>query len=141
MRATYQIADTTVETTDEPHPKTRAREVEKAFSDLLDAEVNLVTQMSVPAHIDVYGKSDVGITFEMSDWANETVRNGFGFFALDRNLADFFGESEGSANVTGQVLEKDLTVKEVIAILIDNGDLQKAVNEMTTTARNPTLTR
>jgi len=130
MRATYKIADTTVETTDEPHPKTRAREVEKAFHDLLDAEVNLVSQMSPPAHLDLYGQDDVGITFEMSDWANETVRNGFGFFALDRNLNDYFGESEGSANVTGQVLERDLTVRQVIAILSENGDLQKAANEV-----------
>jgi hypothetical protein len=130
MRATYQIADTSVETTDEPHPKTRAREVEKAFSELLDVEVNLVSQMSPPAHIDLYGQSDVGITLEMSDWANETVRNGFGFFSLDRNLNDYFGESEGSSNVTGQVLEKNLSVDQVIAILGENGDLQKAVNEI-----------
>jgi len=130
MKATYKIDDTTVETTDEPHPKTRAKEVEKAFSDLLDVEVNLVSQMTIPGHIDVYGKSDVGATFEMSDCANETVRNGFGFFALERNLPDYFGESEGSANVTGQVLEKNLSVRQVIAILAENGDLQKAVNEI-----------
>jgi hypothetical protein len=86
--------------------------------------------MTPPAHINLYGKSDVGITIQMSDWANETVRNGFGFFSLERNLNDFFGESEGSSNVTGQVLEKNLSVDQVIAILSENGDLQKAINEI-----------
>lgn len=130
MKARYEIADTTVETTDEPHPKARAREVETAFSDLLNAEIDLIGRMTPPSHRDLYGHADVGITLDMSDWADETVRNGFGFFALDRNLPDYFGESEGSANVTGQVLEKDLSVRQVIAILSDNGDLEKAANEV-----------
>lgn len=130
MRATYDIADTTVETTDEPHPKTRAREVEAAFQDLLNTEIDLIGRMTPPAHKDVYGKSGIGITLDMSDWADETVRNGFGFFSLDPDLPDFFGESSGSSNVTGQVLEKGLSVRQVIAILSDNGQLRKAANEV-----------
>jgi len=130
MQATYQIADTTVETTDKPHPKTRAREVEKAFQDLLDVNVNLVEKMTPPAHIDMYGKQHVGITLDMSTWANKKVRNGFDYFSLDKNLPDYFGESTGSANVTGQVLEKNLTLEQVVTILLENGDIEKAIEKI-----------
>lgn len=129
MTYTYEIAATTVETTDEPHTKTRVREVEEAFQDVLDWDVDLIGRMTPPAHIDGM-LPNAGITLDMSDWADETVRNGFGFFSIKKELDDYFGESRGAANVVGQVLERDLTVKQVIAVLAENGDLQKAVNEI-----------
>lgn len=125
----YFATETTSARIDGPYSKTQAKEIEKAFFDPFDVDVDLLGRMAAPENDD--GMEPYSeITVKMSDWANETVRNGFGFFALDRNLPDYFGESEGSSNVTGQVLEKDLSVRNVIAILAENGDLNKASEEI-----------
>ncbi|MFQ3476716.1 restriction endonuclease [Halonotius sp. F2-221B] len=120
----------TTYTIDKTNLETRARGIEKAFSDLIGGEIRLVEDMAISEHIDEYNKDQVVATLDMSDWAKETVRNGFGFFALDRNLPGLFEDSEESTNITEQVLENNLTVRQVIAILGQNGDMQKAVNEI-----------
>lgn len=125
----YLHTELTFKRTDVSNLKTKAQEIETAFSDLLDIEINLLERMPAPEYGDEV-RPNSEFTVEMSDWADKTVRNGFEFFALDRNLPDYFEESEGSDNLTSRVLEKDLSVRQVIGVLAENGDLQKAGNEI-----------
>ena len=125
----YFATETTSQRIDGPYSKTQAKEIEKAFSDLLDWDFDLLGRMAAPKNDD--GMEPYSeITVEMSDWADDTVQNGFDFFELDRNLPDYFGESGGSDDLASQVLEKHLSVRQVIAILAENGDLQRAVNKV-----------
>lgn len=45
-------------------------------------------------------------------------------------MTDYFEESIGLNNLTSQEPERNLSARQVIVILGENGDLQKAVNEI-----------
>lgn len=129
MIQTYDIQEALgIDLKDSNLPKTRAREVEAAFQELLNLDVNLIEKMTeTPSNWFDVDSDDVGITVEMSDDANEVVRNGFGYFSLQETLEGYFGESSGSSNVTGLVLKRDLSIRQVIAILADSGQMKKAL--------------
>jgi len=129
MSTIYDIADTTVSTTEESHPKARAREIEQIFLDFFDVEIDLIGAMSIEGHIDGFSGSE-GIIIDMSDAANQLVYSGFGHFSLKKNLAGYFGESKGSSNVTPIVVKHDLNVRQVMAILVENGGMARAWNEV-----------
>lgn len=133
MSYTYDIADTTVATSDESHPKTRAREVSKAFQDFFNVDPELVDWLSVAGHIDGFSGSE-GVIPDMSDEANELVYSGFKHFSVKEELAGYFGESRGPSNVTSMVVKYDLDVRQVMAVLVENGGMARAwreVREMT----------
>jgi hypothetical protein len=116
---------------DMPNWIVRAKEIERAFDKLLEQQVTLFNYTKIPAQTDVPW-SEIEAALELSDWSDEVVRNGFEFFRLDRNLDNYFNDLEGSRNITEQVheTEKDLNIAEIIAILLEDGDLQKAVNKI-----------
>lgn len=118
-----------VDGTDEAYPETRAREVEKAFVDFFDIDLNLVEDMSVDAHRDGF-TADEGIIPEMSDHSKKIVHNGFDYFNLAEGLDDYLGDSEGSASVATQVIKHGLSVRQVMAVLVENGDMRQAWNKI-----------
>lgn len=129
MIQTYDIQETLgIDLEGSNLPKTRAREVEKAFQDFFGITVNLVDRMTeTPANWFEIESDDVGINPQMSGDALEFVRNGMGFWSVQEVMKDYFGESQGSSNVTGEVVEHDLSVRQVIVLLSESGDLKKAV--------------
>jgi len=130
MIQTYDIQEALgIDLKDSNLPKTRAREAEKAFRDFFNVDVNLIGEMTdIPANWFDIQSENVGINVQMSDDALEFVRNGLGFMSVQEELDDYFGESRGSANITGEVVEHDLSIRQVVALLAESGDIRTAVN-------------
>ena len=106
------------------NPKARAREVEKAFLDFFGVEIDLIGIMSDQEQTAGF-LSDEGIITELSEEAKEIVYSGFKHVSVQEQIADTLKELDDSSNVA----EDDLSVREVIAILIENGGMERAWNE------------
>jgi len=116
-------------TINEPLPKTRAREIEKAFLDFFDVEIDLIGIMSTQAQMNGFS-GDEGITAELSEKANELVYSGFKHLSVKEELDGYFGKSEGASNVTSMVVKYDLDVRQVMAILVETGGMVRAWREV-----------
>ena len=111
------------DTIKKPYPKTRAREVEKAFIDFYSIEIDLIGSMSSQEQIDGFSRGR-GITTELSDEAKEIVYSGFKHISVQEQIADYFGES------SEVIVEADLSVSQIMAILIEIGAMERAWKEV-----------
>jgi hypothetical protein len=109
----------------EPYPKTRVREVEKAFIDLYSIEIDLIGIMSTQEQIDEFSRGE-GITTEISDEAKEIVYSGFKHISVQEQIADYLEESYPSSNI----VESDLSIRQVMAILVESGAMERAWKEV-----------
>lgn len=111
------------DTIKEPYPKTRAREIEKAFIDFYSIEIDLIGIMSTQEQIDGFSRGR-GITTELSDEAEEIVYSGFKHINVQEQIADYLGESSEF------IVEADLSVRQIMATLIESGAMERAWNEV-----------
>lgn len=113
------------------HPaKTVYGEVSEIMSDL-GYDNNLMQELSEPR----LGE-DIGITLDVSKRVSELIRNYRFPFSLERDLEGYFGESEGSSNVTTQKIRKQWNLTEVLSFLKQTGQLEDAL-EMIEHVRDP----
>ncbi|MFQ3476403.1 restriction endonuclease [Halonotius sp. F2-221B] len=111
------------DTIKKPYPKTRAREVEKAFTDFYSIEIDLIGSMSPQEQIDGFSRGE-GITTELSDEAEEIVYSGFKHINVQEQIADYLEESSEF------IVEADLSVRQIMATLIESGAMERAWNEV-----------
>jgi hypothetical protein len=125
---TYDIGRTLGEDLDGTNlARRRAREVESAFQDFFGIDVDLVSRMTaVPAHWFDIESDEVAINVTLSPDAQAFTWSGLWFMSIQEQLADYFGPSSGSSNITTEVVEHDLTVRQVILLLSEGDDLKKA---------------
>jgi hypothetical protein len=92
-----------------------AHEVERAMNDL-GHNVDLIGLLT-PESGTVPFKANVKLTPDVSETVLEAFESGFGWLSVNDDLADHFGRSRGSSNVTSIAVDEGLTAYEVIQAL------------------------
>lgn len=105
--------------------------IEESVDVLLNRQIDLKGAMSAPEHIKM-PKSDMGVQLNLSTQLNKLIWEGFNEFSIVDEVAGYIGDKppKGSSNVVPEVLEHDLNVFQVMAILLENGQLEAAINEI-----------
>jgi len=118
------IQTITVEGPKHSHP---AKEIYAKVGEImrdLGYGVNLIDRLSGDPDIH---EREVGLTLQLSETVCDFIRAGMFPFSLERNLDGFFGESEGSANVTTLRMKRDMNLDEVLSLLETTGQLEESL--------------
>lgn len=103
-------------------------------------EVSVVSQTTVPGHsslADNTGRTP-GFMTDGSD-ISDVIRSGIAFpFSIEKELEGYFGDSEGSANVTTFFVREDMKVPEVVEKLHITGQIEDSIKKVESYCENGT---
>jgi len=122
---TTMIQTINIDSIDNEHPAKSLYRLVSTVLDDLGHKQDLIAQLSGDEQI---FDSDVGLTLELSDNMDDFIRKGMIPFSLQRNLEGYFGESEGSSNVTTLRLEKEMNIRDVLEVFDKTGQLDETIN-------------
>ncbi|SMO72008.1 restriction endonuclease [Halorubrum cibi] len=112
--------------------KTWAEDVDRAFSRLANQDIDLVERIT-SVESETY-ESDVVLTIDPSDSVDTLIRDGFDELGLDEPVKQYFDDRQ-LESTSEYVIEYDLTVEQVLAILLDSGKAKSALNRLDTESR------
>lgn len=107
--------------------KAWAKEVDTALSELLNFDIRLADRItSLESET---GKADVVLTVTLSAGAKTLVRDGFEKLNLNEPVSEYFDDQQGTG-VDPYILSYGLSVRQVVAILGDSGELKSALSQI-----------
>lgn len=126
MSETYTEIDLSGETNGQPFLKVHYQEVSDIMNNL-GYENDIMDMMSPRQVADVDFPEDCGITPNLSKSINKTIQNAQFPFTLEEDLAECFGDGEGSANVTTIFERTNMAIEEAFKILELSGQMEDAL--------------